>query len=476
MKSALSIALLLAAISTLPGGAQEPTDVEALRAKVEQLQKTVQDLQQRLSELEQEMDKEAPPAATVQPPAAPAQKAQETSLVPDHNTVRDDQPAAPRPDNVPLDPELKGFVPIPGTVSMFKIGGSARVDAIQDFSDNGNPNWFIPSSMPVDGQPGDEGDGRFALHAKGTRMSLELRRPLGTSDRLRIYYENDFFGDSSSSTMSYRLRHFYGQASNILVGQTFSGFQNIDSWPDVVDYQGPNAMINRRQAQLRYTHPVSREENNRQSVYFSAELPSSEIDAKNGAFPSGTETFNRLPDFVAGYRLERKGGHMQLAALARSLSVEQGDGASESVTGWGVNLSGALNLSKNDRLFYQAVYGEGIARYVNDLNGLNLDAAPDSGGSLEAIPVFAPMLGYYHSWSEAWRSTITWALVEVDAPHSLGASALDSTDYATLNLIWQPTKAFRLGVEYLWGEKKTASGEAGDGSRINFVVKYDLVK
>ena len=472
MRATLGLLLMMAIAVPLAG--DEPSDVEALRRTVEQLQKTVQELQQRITELEK--DKGAPAAPQQQAPEAAAAAVPDKGLVPDYNTVSDQQAAAPRPDNVPLDPELKGFVPIPGTVSMFKLGGSARVDAIYDTDDNGNPNWFIPSGMPVEGQPGYESGGRSALHAKGTRMSLEFRRPMTTGDRLRIYFENDFFGDSSSSTMSFRVRHFYGQASNFLVGQTFSGFQNIDSWPDVVDYQGPNAMVNRRQAQLRYTRPLSRGESNRQSLYFSAELPSTEVNLSSEGLPDGAEAVNRWPDLVAGYRLERKSGHLQLAAVGRSLTVEGKAGDRDSTTGWGLNLSGAFNVFGKDKVSYQLAYGEGIARYLNDTNGVNLDAAPGMGGELEAVPIFAPAIGYGHEWNETWRSTISYGLVDVDALPSLGGSALESTEYASVNLVFQPTKAFRLGLEYLHGTKETADGSKGDADRIDFVVKYDLVK
>lgn len=470
MKHLLSASLLLVAFATAPALAEEPTEVEKLRATVEQLQQTVEDLQRRITELEKQKPEQKTPAEPA--PAATAER----GLVPDYNTVADQQPAAPRADNVPLDPELKGFVPIPGTVSMFRLGGSARVDAIHDAGDSGNPSWFNPASMPVEGQPGAEGGDRSALHGKGTRMSLELRRNLGSSDKLRIFYENDFFGDSSSSTMTYRLRHLYGQAANFLVGQTYSGFENIDSWPDVVDNLGPNAIVNRRQAQIRYTHPISRGRYARQSVYFGAEMPSTEIDADSEAFPAGTRTVNRMPDFVAGYRLERKSAHLQLAALGRSLTVEQADGQRDSVAGWGLNLSGAINLFDGDRISYQVVYGEGVARYLNDTNGRDLDAGIGAAGDLEAIPIFAPVIGYGHKWSEEWRSTLTYALVRVDAPASSGPDVIDDTRYASVNLIFQPTKAFRLGLEYLHGEKETADGSRGSADRIDFVVKYDLVK
>ena len=80
-----------------------------------------------------------------------------------------------------------------------------------------------------------------------------------------------------------------------------------------------------------------------------------------------------------------------------------------------MTLGGALNLFEKDKLSAQVTYGEGVARYINDLSGENIDAALD-GGRLEAIPVFAAMAGYTHHWSEHWRSTVSGGYVHADAP------------------------------------------------------------
>src|SRR5262249_19054690 len=136
--------------------------------------------------------------------------AQGRSPIQDYDTFNDYQPAAPRPNNQPIDPALKGFIPLPGTETMLRFGGSARLDAIYDFQNNGNPNQFVPSSIPVTGQPGADGGSRSTIETKGTRISFEARRPVGDTGGLRIYNEDDFFDDSTSPNMSFRVRHFYG--------------------------------------------------------------------------------------------------------------------------------------------------------------------------------------------------------------------------------------------------------------------------
>jgi hypothetical protein len=165
---------------------------------------------------------------------------------------------------------------------MIKPGGSAWVDTADGSSGNGHPNWFVPSMIPAEGEPDAGGSSELTLQTKGSRLSFEVRRPaLPTGLPMRIYYENDFFGDSSSKSMSYRLRHLYGQGDNFLLGQTYTAFMDVDVWPDTLDYQGPNAMANRRQPQLRAIFVPS----NQVHYFVSLEQPGSEIDTGLSGFP-----------------------------------------------------------------------------------------------------------------------------------------------------------------------------------------------
>src|SRR5262245_20083266 len=123
------------------------TEVEELKSMVRAMQKTIAEQNARIAALEKQQatQKQKPaskPAATsdrsvtvvgmdvpvAELPTAAVPKGR--SSVRDTDSFADQQQAAPRPNNVPLDPELKGFIAIPGTDTIFKIGGSARVDTI----------------------------------------------------------------------------------------------------------------------------------------------------------------------------------------------------------------------------------------------------------------------------------------------------------------------------------------------------------
>jgi hypothetical protein len=456
---------------------------------MKEMAKTIKSLQAEVAELKKEKaagkQEAAPPkvASTAQTartapfhipsPQAITAPAREQSQTRNRNTFLDDQWPAPRVNNAPIDPTLKGFIPIPGTSTIIRFGGSARLDVIADDSNNGNPNEFIPSSFPVPGQPGAGGPSRSQVQAHGSRINFELRRPVGEDNSLRVYFENDFFGDASSDTPTWRLRHFYGQAWNVLAGQTFSNFMDIDAFPDVVDYQGPNGLVNKRQPQLRYTQPFL---DGRLQLAVAVEQPDSQINTSNPVYGPGASTVNRALDLTAHVRYEdRKLGHVQLSGIYRYLSFRN-DNSHQGVSGWGVSLSGEINLFPHDALTFQGTYGDGIARYIQDPSGLNEDAALDDNGVLRALPAWGVAIGYTHHWTAKWRSTVSYGHANVDTENSNGPFAYDHSNYVSANLIYQWSPTFHLGLEYLYGTNQVRNKASHDGQRVNFVLKYDLVR
>ncbi|HET6408223.1 MAG TPA: DcaP family trimeric outer membrane transporter, partial [Chthoniobacteraceae bacterium] len=374
----------IAILSTPSSASAQNSDIEELKAMVKEMRKTIAEQNARIATLEKKQAEPKGKAATKPVPGGPSVKVagmdvpvaelpagalpKERTPVRDTDNLADLQQAAPRVNNAPLDPKLKGFIAIPGTDTMFKIGGSARVDAILDLGNNGNPNLFTPSTIPVPGEPGWDGGERTALQSKGTRLSLELRRPVPWDGTLRIYTEYDFYDDSTSNAMKFRTRHFYGQAWNFLIGQTFTAFMDADAFPDTVDYQGPNGIVNRRQPQIRYTLPLYDREKTKFQVFASIEQPEGKLDTDDSDFTGDLSVVNHTPDAVLGFRWEGEPGHLQAAGVFRELSFESDNGPSGDTFGWGVSLCGALNVFEKDKFSAQVTYGEGVARYVNDLS------------------------------------------------------------------------------------------------------------
>ena len=113
------------------------------------------------------------------------------------------------------------------------------------------------------------------------------------------------------------------------------------------------------------------------------------------------------PDGTLKLRREMERGHVQLSALFRSVAAFLPDGRHESVFGWGFNFAGATRLWEKDTVVYQAAYGNGIERYINDTSGLGIDAAVSSlqNPHIQALPVVGTYGALQHFWSSRLRSS-----------------------------------------------------------------------
>jgi hypothetical protein len=489
-KSLILSGTILIAGAHLPVLAQDAGELEKLKSAVKSLEQTVQELNRKIADLEKQPRVAPPPAQPVPPPEAtpgvpppthpgadlkpkalpPADElADATTQIPYQDSVKEEDLGAPRPGNAPLDPTYQGFMQLFGTKTWIKLGGYAKLDMIADSTKVGNPNMFITSKIPVE-QEADYGkDGHFAMHAKQTRLSLELRSPTKLGS-LKIYYENDFFNNNTEPSMDYRLRHFYGQIANLTVGQTWSTFYDPDANPDTLDFEGPGVLPVLRQPEARYTLPFMKK------TMFAAvavEQPKSDL----GNLPAGADGRNTLPDFTTHWRWEGKPGHVQVGGVLRALSFDSNTPglSDDSALGWGVNVSGGLKTFSKDNLIASFSYGDGIGRYIQDLPS-GSGGVVDANGELQTLTAWGAMVGYRHQWSENWRSTASYSYVQLDNRLEQGDFAYDQTHYAQGNLIWAPTKNFYVGIEYIYGHKETRNGNDGDDHRVQLSFQYKLIR
>jgi hypothetical protein len=412
----------------------------------------------------------SPAAAQTQPAPenqpvqlAPSRKVGEATA--SYQTDSQDQFAAPRIDNAPLDPRYPGYFRLMGTDTLLRIGGYFMSDFIYDLKPAGDPDSFIPSTFPI---PAPAGVNNTTISIRPTRMNLDFLIPLKSSS-VRFFIEFDLFGTNATTP---RLRHAYAQANNFLLGQSFSNFMDPDSGPDTLDFQGPNSQVFIRNPQLRYSVPLSE----KTSLSFSVEKASSDVSFT-------TPTFNSLPnsptpDFAIKLRNEFTRGHVQLSGLFRDVAAYLPDGRSDSVFGWGVNLTGAMNAVGSDVFVYQGAYGAGIERYVNDTSGLGTDAAPADSANphLKAVPVTAAYGAYQHYWIKQLRSSAVFGFAQTQNTDLQPGSSYHQSDYSAANIIWNPIGSLDVGTEFLYGwlvEKHKASANA---PRFMFSAKYNFVK
>ena len=357
--------------------------------------------------------------------------------------------------------------------------GYIMLDAIYDFN-RVNPDWkdtLRPSQIPVN-CPGDAGcgkDGETIFSVRQTRFGVRAGIPTDIGE-IKTKLEFELYGvGSDAGKVTPRLRHAWAELNQFGAGQTWSVFMNPDVFPNSIDYWGPPGMIFFRNVQLRWT-PVNTED---QLFAIALESPSAGVDS--GKVPDIAPSLNvrgrnKLPDLTAQWRINRGWGHFQTSGILRQVGYEaldetSNDNFSGSETGYGLNLSGALNTVGRDQVLWQIVYGRGIANYFNDGG---VDLAPNAQFQATAVPIVGWMLFYNRWWSEKWSSSIGWSSADVDNREGQRDDAFDKSDYGLVNLLHYPTGNTMVGAELLHGKLRLNDGSEGTDTRVQFSFKFSF--
>ncbi len=479
----LALTAAVLATATAPAArAQSAEEFRQLKSMVEQMQKTIEAQNARIAELEhgKAAPRSAPdsggylansPSVHTLEKVAAGEAAATPSPITYRGALNDNQEAASRPKDFTLDPKFEGFIPIPNTPALIKFNAKPHLDFTSDNMNAGNLNRFVPAAFPLAGAPDYGGGQQFHVNANATQLRLDVRAP-EMDGNFRFYYQNDFFGSGSDTgDMKYRVQHLYGQFYGFKAGFTYGVWEDPDSWPDTVDYEGPNAVIFSRRPVAQYTVAWSDHWN----TTFGVEKPDTYIDTDSGPNAGGAR-LTRMPDFGFNTRYEQAGlGHLQFSTMFRDLGARDSLGHDQHVFGWGVNLSAGVDLSARNALQLLGVYGEGVGGMGNDTSFLNSDAAFRADGSLEALPYWSGAVGFTHRWSNSLRSTVTYGYVNLDNSSGQDPTFYHLSQYASANLVWQLRKRLSIGFEGLYGFKEARNGvDSGDHWRLQLGMVYSL--
>lgn len=475
----IAVSVFIVAMAPVNAGAQSDSDSQSaqeLRKQLDQLRDQMNKVQARLDDLEaakangpENAAANASQGGVIQAEKPPLQGPTSKHVgeaTSSYEEFSEDTEAAPRYDNVPLDPKYDGFFRLPGTDDILKIGGYFKTDLMADLKQAGNADAFVPASFPV---PQTLGIQNRNVSIRPTRLSLDFRIPSTKLGDVRFYVEGDFFGTNATTP---RLRHAYAQVRNLLIGQTFSNFMDPDGFPDTLDFQGPNGMVSLRNPQVRYGFAVS----SSTTFYVSVEKPSSDVLFITPQFTSQPNTPH--VDGTLRLRQEFPRGHFQVSSIFRSIGAFLPDGRSDSVFGWGVNISTGVKTWGSDNVVVAVVGGHGISRYIQDTSGLGIDAevASEANPHLEATPAIGIEAAYQHYWLKNLRSSIVYSYAGVDNTSLAAATSYNHGDYTAGNLIWNPFGSLNVGAEFLYGWIMLQNHTSASAPRIQFSAKYNFVR
>ncbi len=369
--------------------------------------------------------------------------------------------------------EDAGTFKIPGTNTTLRLYGYVQTDMTQDFSgrvpDIENYDWAtIVFAQPLDGSPAAEHPGEIYLTARTTRVGFTTSTPtdagtIGTKIEADFNGPNGFQGQSYTNSVLFRLRHAYGTVGNLLVGQTWSNFLDLASYPDTVDFNGPGSIALIRQPMVKYTFA----------------LPSNWSLAIAAENPHNFQVGRWLPDLTANVSTSARWGTFSLRAVTNQYRPATGG----PVSGFGLSAAGSYKLG-GDTLVAMVVGGQGLGRYLfND--GNNATGADATTGEFKLWQTLAYHIGYTHVWNSALRSNLVWSqtffgengIAPITAAGPDGVGANNKIIYqAFVNTFWTFAKNAELGVEYVYGLRHTYALVNANGreNRLNASLHFNI--
>lgn len=440
--SALSLSLI--ALSMLCSGSaySQQTDKERIKS-----------LEQRLLELEQQVQKKSNQSSTV---------TKDTSTK--RAVVRPKTTQRPRHDFEAPD---KSIV-LTDSDTTLQLGGQIWLDAIYNSGEMTNRAGFQPSSIAYEDNITKD---NTLFHVGPSNLFVKSYTPTQYG-AMTTRFEFDLFDDQGNAGIN--LTHIWGEIGNFGAGQTFTGFMDINAFPNILDFWGPNSMVFSRQPQIRYSTDISK----KSRLIFTVEKSSSDFAVPKNYLSASYDEITELPDFTASYTYSDGFGYIKSAVIIRKLGYETAT-TKDTTLGWGLNISGNISLTPDDSVQFQLAHGQGIGRYINDTccsyysdETGGIDGGLDANGNLTAIPVTAGFLYYNKQWNKKWSSAIGYSYLSVDNLVTQRDKALKNSTYTSTNLIWYPTNQVKAGVEVLYGDVQSNSGLEADNYRIQLSLGF----
>ncbi|MFS4432197.1 DcaP family trimeric outer membrane transporter [Chryseobacterium sp. S90] len=321
-----------------------------------------------------------------------------------------------------------------------------------NFQNMSATDGFVPQAIEVPQR--DDTKGYFSM--KQTTIGLEIKKKSAIKENsFSSYFEIDFYG--KNGTTSPRFKHGFIRWNGFTIGQTASNFSDTEISPNIFDFNGPSGLLYSRRIQVNYyTHiskkgilSLSLEDPNTPSI----SLPANSLGWRKKAI---------LPSFSTMFRYGNENSYIKAGGIILPISYAMKENVEDNfktrtIAGWGVMMSGKLRRDKRNIFSFESSLGDGIATYNTDLNGEKYDAVPDPTHKdlLETLQLFNIVGIYEHWWDSKWSSATFASYSRVGGKDFVSVDMTKSLYHMSFNLIFQPYKKFKIGIEANYGIKQT---------------------
>ena len=378
---------------------------------------------------------------------------------------------APRLSNIPDVPRFA----VLGKEGKYYIGLGANIEAVADYdfgSPISNPNLFVTSAIPMNLAPGN--GAQFKLSGQQSNVYLNVVALPGTKDQLGAYVSVNFLGNNYTPF----LQHAYLKYRGITAGYTYSLFTDAAAGPATIDYEGPNAFTAVIHGMIGYEPVIGAKKQWKLGIGL-------DMPANSFTNAPGTATVSqRLPDipFYVQRNWAGGAGWLRLSGIVRNLYYRDLTRQKNvDKVGWGIKASGTSPLCGPLTVYYQAVYGKGIASYIQDLTGCGMDLMPDPSNpsSLNPVKAWAGFASLQYTFSPRLFCTATYSHVRTYADRYTDASAPWGSQYRYAqyilgNMFYNVNSIVQLGVEYIYGRRVNYDGSQAHDNRFEAMLRVSF--
>lgn len=401
---------------------------------------------------------------------APVHFIQTQDSLPVYNVMRENAPGLNKMKDV------SRFTLI-GKDDKFYLGIGANIKAVTDYDWGhpiSNPNEFTTSAIPMTVSPGDKG--LYQISAAQSNFYLNFVALPGSGNQLGIYLDINFMRGNHLPN----LHHAYLRYRGFTAGHTVSIFTDLGADPAAIDYEGPNAITYVGHPNISYTQKFGKDK--LWSAAIGIDMP--EYSATNA---TGTSTINqRVPDipfFIQRAWCDGR-GWFRASGMIRNLYYRDNlacDGKNIDKVGWGVKVSGKSPICGGLSAMWQAVYGKGIASYIQDLTGHGMDLMPDAKnpGCLKPVEAWGAYGTLRYDFCPKVFMDVTYSHVRTyadkftDSETSWGDS-YSWAQYITANLFWNINSFTQFGVEYLYGRRMNYDHHQAHDNRLSLMLSVSI--
>ncbi len=345
------------------------------------------------------------------------------------------------------------------------IGAQFLGEGVFDFGDNmSSPILFTPSAI-TPSTAGNRSSLGFGWQTSSVYMNF-VAMP-GTDNQVGLFFKGNFTGNNNT----FSVQHFYAKYRGLTAGYTSSLFNDGAAEPMTIDFEGPNGYPDI----TLFTAYWQQNFTNNFSGAIGIDAPSTSLTTDNRT----SQVNQRIPAIPLYLQYAWDGGasHVRLSGLIRPMQYRNlVDSKNSTLTGLGVQLSGMTKVVGPLSVNYNIAYGKGIGSYLQDDNGLGLDAMATGNGHMDMVKSMGVTGGLSYAFSNKLTSNVAYShltnwltdnMKPADGTYRYG-------DYVAANLIYNINSFVSAGIEYDYGHRKSFNGEGLHTNRVQvqFAVTF----